>query len=87
MFRTSRFVATGFLAIVLGATAAMAGQPGHGAESSINPQPLPPRVLQRVLQQQAGIVVASSRIGPGSRVMINPQPLPPKQQTGAYGIR
>ncbi|SDM94791.1 hypothetical protein [Afipia sp. GAS231] len=90
MFRTSRFVATGFLAIVLGATAAMAGQPGRGAESSINPQTLPPRVLSRVLsrvlQQQAGIAVASSRIGSGSRVMINPQPLPPKQN-GAYGIR
>lgn len=75
MFRTFRFFATGFLAIALGATAAIAGQLGHGAESSINPQPLPPRVLQ-----------GSAAIGPGSRVMINPQPLPPKQQTG-YGIR
>jgi len=47
MFRKSRSFATGFLAIALGATAtaAMAGQPGRGAESSINPQPLPPRVL------------------------------------------
>ena len=85
MFRKSRFFATGFLAIGLSVTAmaAMAGQPGRGAESSINPQPLPPRVLQ----QQAGIAVASSWMGPGSRVMINPQPLPPKQQNGAYGIR
>jgi hypothetical protein len=83
MFRTSRFVATGFLAIVLGATAAMAGQPGHGAESSINPQPLPPRVLQ----EQARFAAGDSRMGAGSRVMINPQPLPPKQQNGANGIR
>ena len=82
MFRKSRFFAAGFLAIALGATAAMAGQPGRGAESSINPQPLPPRALQ-----QAGIAVASSRMGLGSRVMINPQPLPPRQQYGAYGIR
>jgi hypothetical protein len=83
MFRKSRFFATGFLAIAFGATAAMAGQPSRGAESSINPQPLPPRVLQ----QQAGIAVAGSTIGPGARVMINPQPLPPKQQNGATGIR
>jgi len=83
MFRTSRFFATGFLAIALGATAAMAGQPGRGAESSINPQPLPPRVLQ----QQAWFAAGSSMLGPGSRVMINPQPLPPKQQNGASGVR
>jgi hypothetical protein len=81
MFRKSRFFAAGFLAIALGATAAMAGQPGRGAESSINPQPLPPRTQH----QQASI--AGAGIGPGSRVMINPQPLPPRQQYGAYGIR
>lgn len=84
MFRKSRlfttgFLTTGFLAIALG-TSAMAGQPGHGAESSINPQPLPPRILP----QQDGIAVTG---GPGARVMINPQPLPPKQQNGATGIR
>ncbi len=84
MFRTSRFVATGFLAIVLGATASMAAQPGRGADSSINPQPLPPRILH-----EPGWLAAagSSRLGPGSRVMINPQPLPPRQQYGNYGIR
>ena len=83
MFRTSRFFATGFLAITLGATAtaAMAGQPGRGAESSINPQPLPPTVQQEL------VFAGSSRMGPGSRVMINPQPLPPRQQSSANGIR
>ena len=85
MFRKSRFFATAFLAIGLSITAvaAMAGQPGRGAESSINPQPLPPRVLQ----EQARFAAGDSRMGAGSRVMINPQPLPPKQQNGANGIR
>lgn len=82
MFRKSSLFATGLLAIAL-STSAMAGQPG--AENSINPQPLPPRVLSGVLQQQAAIATAGIR--QGSRVMINPQPLPPKQQYGSFGIR
>ena len=85
MFRKFRlfatgFLTTGFLAVALGTSAIAAG---HGAESSINPQPLPPRVLQ----QPSGTAVMGGGIGPGSRVMINPQPLPPKQQYGATGIR
>lgn len=76
MFRKSRLFTAAFLTIALG-TSAMAA--GRGTESSINPQPLPPRLLQ-----PADIAIAD---GPGSRVMINPQPLPPKQQYGGFGIR
>jgi len=45
-----------------------------GAKSSINPQPLPPRI-----QQLPGRVAGSSTMVPGARIMINPQPLPPRQ--------
>jgi hypothetical protein len=64
-------------------------QTGKGAEtvtpgekSSINPQPLPPRILQE--QAAAG---GGGMLRPGSRVMINPQPLPPRVQNGTNGIR
>jgi hypothetical protein len=53
-----------------------------GAKSSINPQPLPPRI-----QQLPGRVAGSSTMGPGARIMINPQPLPPRQSNGTNGIR
>ena len=84
MFRKSSLLATSFLAIALSATAIASAQTvTPGAKVSINPQPLPPRVLQ----QSARIAAGSNMMGPGSRVMINPQPLPPKQQNGANGIR
>lgn len=51
-----------------------------GGKSSINPQPLPPRIQQ----QAAG---GSNVYRPGSRVMINPQPLPPKPQNSTNGIK
>ena len=55
-----------------------------GEKSSINPQPLPPRILEVPAKTAA---TGSSTMGPGARVMINPQPLPPKQQNGTNGIK
>jgi hypothetical protein len=55
-----------------------------GAQSSINPQPLPPRILQVPGKTAA---TGSSTMGPGARIMINPQPLPPRVQNGTNGIR
>jgi hypothetical protein len=78
MFRKSRFLV---FALGAAAMASMAAQSLRAAESSINPQLLPPRVQQQLAS------AGSSRMGPGSRVMINPQPLPPKQQNGANGTR
>ena len=52
---------------------AEAGKPAPGSESSLNPQPLPPREL---LSRLASIL---QDLQPGGEVMLNPQPLPPRE--------
>ena len=56
---------------IAGAGSAFASQPGLKNPEDLvglNPQPLPPKTLKRIV-----------RIRFGSEVMLNPQPLPPKQ--------
>jgi hypothetical protein len=53
--------------------AAESGKPQPGDESSLNPQPLPPRNLF------SRAAIGSLDLSPGGDVALNPQPLPPKE--------
>jgi hypothetical protein len=47
-----------------------------GVLSSLNPQPLPPRIWQSA--------VRTSRVNPGVLSSLNPQPLPPRAVNPAF---
>jgi hypothetical protein len=70
-----------------------------GVWSSLNPQPLPPRVQQSVGRVNPGVwsslnpqplpprvYNSNSRVNPGVWSSLNPQPLPPRVATSGRGV-